>query len=392
MGTVRFSTGRTTTEAEIDLAIEVVAEAVARLQAPQAAAAPADVQQGEEIRLTRFTHGMGCACKLRPQELEVVLRSLPRPASADVLVDASTADDAAAYRLSGELAIVQTVDFFTPIADDPFDFGAISAANSLSDIYAMGARPLFALSIVGFPSRRLPLSVLARILEGAAAKAREAGIDIVGGHSVEDTEPKFGLAVTGAVHPRRILTNRGAQPGDALILTKPVGTGIIMTAAKLQLASGGVVESALETMRSLNRAAAEALAPFDVHALTDVTGFGLLGHLREMTVASGVNAELRSSDVPLLSGALDFATAGGASGGTVDNLAHVSPHVDWTSTVARGLRLLLADAQTSGGLLIAVAPGDAEPLLGALLAAGVASARRIGAIAEKGAGRIRVLE
>ncbi len=231
MGTVRFSVGRGTTPAMVDEAARVVAEAVHRMR-PDLPAAPA-MQEGDgPVRLTRFTRGMGCACKLRPQDLETVLKSLPKVTDPAVLVGPEHSDDAAVYRLTDDLAIVSTVDFFTPIADDPFDFGAISAANSLSDIYAMGARPLFALSVVAFPSRRLPLSVLERILAGAAEVAREAGIPILGGHTVDDTEPKFGLAVTGVVHPGRVLTNAAARAGDALVLTKPIGTGILATAVK----------------------------------------------------------------------------------------------------------------------------------------------------------------
>ncbi len=389
MGTVRFSVGRSTTPDEIDAAAAIVVEAVRRL-GQAGAAVPARDGQEEEIRLTRFTHGMGCACKLRPQELEHVLRALPRPADPAVLVGTATADDAAVYRLRDDLAVVQTVDFFTPIADDPYQFGAISAANSLSDLYAMGATPIFALSVVGFPSRRLPLGVLERILKGAADTAREAGIDIIGGHSVEDTEPKFGLAVTGTVHPDRILTNAGAKAGDALILTKPIGTGIIATAVKRGIAGPAVAERALALMRELNRRAAEAMAGSEVHACTDVTGFGLLGHLREMTAASGLDAEIDAGEVPLVEGVRELAAAEIIPGGTVDNLDHVSPHLDWSPGTSRTLKLILADAQTSGGLLIAVAPAGAEALLEDLRARGVAAARLIGRFTEAGSGRIRI--
>ena len=389
MGTVRFSVGRGTTEEEIDEAIKIVADAVRRLR-PAAPAAAVEVPS-EEVRLTRFTHGMGCACKLRPQDLEQVLRKLPKVSDAAVLVDASTSDDAAVYRLGPDLAVVQTVDFFTPIADDPFDFGAVSAANSLSDIYAMGARPLFALSVVGFPSRRLPLSVLERILEGAAEVAREAGISIVGGHTVDDTEPKFGLAVTGVVHPDRVVRNSTARPGDELVLTKPIGTGILATAAKRDLADEATVLRLVATMRRLNKNAAEAMEETGADACTDVTGFGLLGHLREMTAGSGLDAELEAASVPILERARDFAAADVVPGGTLDNLEHVSPFVDWSPGLSRVDRLLLADAQTSGGLLLAVPPDRAPALLAALRAHGVAEARWIGRFTGAGSGRIRVL-
>jgi selenium donor protein len=390
MGTVRFSVGRTTTAQEIDAASEIVVGAVRRMSPVGTGVPTISSDIDTDIRLTRFTHGLGCACKLRPQELEQVLASLPAIDDPAVLVDLSTADDGAVYRLSDELAIVQTVDFFTPIVDDPHDFGAISAANSLSDLYAMGARPLFALSVVGFPSNRLPLVILERILQGAADTARAAGIHILGGHSVEDTEPKFGLVATGSVHPDRILTNAGAQVGDELILTKPLGTGILTTAMKRQLAAPEVARAGIETMRSLNAAAAEAMAAVTVHACTDVTGFGLLGHLREMAVASGVDVELDFAAVPLLPGVRELAAAGSVPGGSLDNLAHVEPHVEWSESPSRLDKLLLADAQTSGGLLIALPGDDAKELLAALTQRGLHQAARIGRFTAAGDGLIRV--
>jgi len=389
MGTVRFSVGRGTTESEVDEAVRIVADAVRRLR-PATATVAVEVAS-EEVRLTRFTHGMGCACKLRPQDLEQVLRKLPKVTDPAVLVGAETSDDAAVYRLGPDIAVVQTVDFFTPIADDPFDFGAISAANSLSDVYAMGAKPLFALSVVGFPSRRLPLRVLERILEGAVEVAREAGIFIVGGHTVDDTEPKFGLAVTGVVHPDRVMRNSTARAGDELVLTKPIGTGILATAVKRGLADEAVSRRLVATMRRLNRAAAEAMEEAGAHACTDVTGFGLLGHLREMASASGLDAEIEAGAVPVLEPARELAAADVVPGGTLDNLEHVSPFVDWSSGLSRVDRLLLADAQTSGGLLIAVPPERTGALLAALQARGVAERPRIGRFTATGAGRIRVL-
>jgi selenide,water dikinase len=305
-------------------------------------------------------------------------------------VGIATSDDAAVYRLGNDLAVVQTVDFFTPIADDPYIFGAISASNSLSDIYAMGARPLFALSIVGFPSNRLPLEVLSQILRGAADTAREAGIDIIGGHSVEDPEPKFGLAVTGIVRPDRILTNAGAQPGDALVLTKPLGTGIVAAAARRGAVAADLMELALKTMRMLNRAAAEAMVETSVHACTDVTGFGLLGHLREMCAGARLDAEIDFEAMPVLPGVRQLAEAGIAPGATLDNLEHFSPHVDWARQRSRAEKLILADAQTSGGLLIAVASEEAAALVETLHARGIAAAAVIGRFLDRGNGRIHV--
>lgn len=389
MGTVRFSVGRGTTPAMVDEAARVVGEAVRRMR-PEGAAAPAPERAGE-VRLTRFTRGMGCACKLRPQDLEQVLRSLPKGSDPAVLVGPERSDDAAVYRLSDDLALVTTVDFFTPIVDDPFDFGAVSAANSLSDVWAMGGRPLFALSVVAFPSRRLPLSVLERILAGAAEVAREAGIEIVGGHTVDDTEPKFGLAVTGIVRPDRVVTNAGARPDDVLVLTKPIGTGILATAVKRGLGGEETTRRLVSTMRTLNRGAAEAMVEVGVSAATDVTGFGLLGHLREMAAASGVDAEVEAAAVPLLPGVRDLAAADGVPGGSLENLEHVAPHVDFAPGLSRVDRLLLADAQTSGGLLIALPEERCEALLAKLAGRGVADARRVGQVAGAGTGRIRVL-
>ena len=388
MGTIRFSVGRFTTEAEVDRAVAAVAGVVGRL-APRGDAAPAVAVPGA-FRLTQYTHGLGCACKLRPQLLEEVLRRLPRPDDPAVLVGADTADDAAVYRLDAETAIVETADFFTPVVDDPYDFGAVAAANSLSDIYAMGARPLFALNIVGFPSARLPMSVLEAILRGAQDKAAEAGIAVIGGHTVDDTEPKFGWAVTGVVHPDRVLTNRGARPGDALVLTKPIGTGILSTAMKRGLLEGEQAAALVAVMAALNRAAAEAALAAGATACTDVTGFGLLGHLLEMMQGSGTRAVLRAGDVPLLEGALELAAGGVVPGGSKDNLDHVAPRVEYDASLGDVRRLLLSDAQTSGGLLVALPAGRAAELLDRLGAAGVAGAARIGEV-EAGLAGIRVV-
>ena len=388
MGTVRFSVGNPTTMDEIDSATSIVAASVARLgdEEPVLISEP----DGEEIRLTRYTKGMGCACKLRPNDLEQILEQLPVGDNPAVLVDMTSADDAAVYKVRDDLALVQTVDFFTPIVDDPYEFGAVSAANSLSDIYAMGADPIFALSIVAFPTQRLPLSVLASILEGASDVARLAGVSIIGGHSVEDSEPKFGLAVCGLVHPDQILTNSGAKPGDALVLTKPLGLGIISTGVKRGVAAAGVGAAALETMKCLNRSAAEVMRSFEVHACTDVTGFGLLGHLREMSRGSGLDVELDFDKVPILGGVRELAAGDVIPGGTIDNLTFVSPFIDWSPDRSRVDQLILADAQTSGGLLIAVPARNAESLLEMLHDAGVSRAAIIGRFGQAGEGRISI--
>jgi cysteine desulfurase len=390
MGTVRFSVGRNTTSEEIDRAAKIVCETVERLSPDSTISVPEVIPDRGQVKLTHYTHGLGCACKLRPQALEEILRTLPPSIDPEVLVGAETVDDAAVYRISDETAIVQTVDFFTPIVDDPYMFGAISAANSLSDIYAMGARPLFALNIVGFPDKRLPLWVLEEILRGAIEKADEAGISIIGGHTVEDTEPKFGLAVTGIVHPNRIIPNSAAQPGDALVLTKPIGVGIISTAAKGGLADESVVQEASQLMATLNREACEAMVEVGAHACTDITGFGLLGHLREMSAGSQVDVTLSASAGPVLAAVRDLAAAGAVPGGTLNNLKHVSPYVTFALGISEVDQLILADAQTSGGLLISL-PGDrVDKLLTALQERGVGGAACIGEVRAKGRGDILV--
>ncbi|MFQ5631820.1 MAG: selenide, water dikinase SelD [bacterium] len=343
-----------------------------------------------DIKLTHFTHGLGCACKLRPQALEKILADLPLPQDANILVGLNTADDAAVYKKNDETAIVQTVDFFTPIVDDPYHFGAIAATNAFSDIYAMGGKPLFALNIVGFPSNRLPMDVLKKILQGAQDKAQEAGVSIIGGHTVDDTEPKFGLAVTGLINPAKILTNANAKPADALILTKPIGLGIITTAIKRGMADEETIKLAIETMSTLNRNAAETLTPFPANACTDVTGFGLLGHLKELTRASKVDAEIYAAQIPVLKQAREFAVAKVVPGGTLNNTAFVSDSVEWADNISRIDKTILCDAQTSGGLLISVPEKNASELLVRLHESGVSDAALIGKITKKGTGKIVV--
>jgi len=312
-----------------------------------------------------------------------VLRFLPPLVDPNVLVGPETADDAAVYRLSDELALVLTVDFFTPIVDDPYAYGQIAAANSLSDVYAMGARPLAMLSIVGFPRDRLSLDILGEILRGGADTAREAGVSVVGGHSIDDAEPKVGYAVVGLVHPARIWRNVGARPGDALVLTKPIGTGIISTAIKNAKGPPAAVEAAVRTMTTLNRQAAEAATAVVVHAATDVTGFGLLGHLRGMTTGSKVRARLHASRIPLLPDVVALAEAGFVPGGTRRNLQAVASVVRWAAAIPEPLRAVIGDAQTSGGLLVATPDGPA--LLAALARMGVARAAQVGEILEEDA-------
>jgi selenide, water dikinase len=289
----------------------------------------------------------------------------------DVLVGLETGDDAAVYRLRPDLALVVTTDFFTPIVDDAYTFGAIAAANALSDIYAMGAQPLMAVNLVAFPIKELGPQVLADILRGGLDKVREAGIDILGGHSIDDHEPKYGLAVTGTVHPDRVRRNRGGRPGDRLVLTKPIGTGVISTAIKHQVAPPASAAAAIEGMLRLNRDAAEAMATVEVHAATDVTGFGLLGHLHYLARASGLAARVEAASVPFLPGAELLADAGEVPGGTRSNERFLASRVRWPANLPPARRILLCDAQTSGGLLLAIPPTAVADLLATLSARGV---------------------
>jgi cysteine desulfurase NifS/selenium donor protein len=391
MGTIRFSTGKFLSEADVEKAAEAVIRAVDRLSlaSGQQSATNGDLLV-KDIRLTRFTHGLGCACKMRPQALEEILQSLPVSFHPDILVGNEQSDDAAVYRINEEQAIVQTLDFFTPIVDDPYDFGAIAAANALSDVYAMGAKPLFALNIVGFPSNRLPMEVLLQILKGASDKAAEAGIQIIGGHTIDDPEPKFGMAVTGIVHPDKVLRNSGAQPGDVLILTKAIGTGILATAMKRGISDQQLNNRAIELMLELNKAAAETMLEYPVSAATDISGFGLLGHLHEMTAASRVEAEIFSGDVPLLHGAEKMAAAGIIPGGTLNNLEFAEKFVKWDDKIPRHKKLLLCDAQTSGGLLIALPVKYAQEFSQSSTEAGF-TVYIIGRIISAGEGLIRVM-
>ena len=322
-------------------------------------------------------------------ELTQVLRHLAPVDDPNALVDASAGDDAAVYRLAPDRALVVTTDFFTPIVDDPFDFGRIAAANALSDLYAMGARPLFALNLVAFPRKLLGEGLLEEILRGGGQVCREAGIPVLGGHSIDDPEPKFGLVGVGEAHPDRLVTNAGARPGDVLVLTKPLGTGVVTTAIKAGQAPDHVARRTVEVMATLNRGAADAAQACGIRAGTDVTGFGLLGHLRNLLRASGVAATVRWRDVPLLDGASELAVDGHVPGGTTRNLSDTASDVTWGPGVPSPVRLLMADAQTSGGLLLSVPPARVDELVAALARLAPAAAV-IGEVAEGRPGSIAV--
>ena len=317
---------------------------------------------------------------------------MPTLSDPRILVDASTRDDAAVYQLTPDRAIVATVDFFTPVVDDAYDFGRIAAANAFSDVYAMGATPLLALNLVGWPRDTLPYELLGDVLRGGADIAKAAGAFVLGGHSVDDPEPKYGMVVIGEVHPNRIVTLARARPGDALVLTKPIGTGVLTTALKRDLATAAEIAPAVAAMTTLNAGAARAMRATGggVHAATDVTGFGLLGHLHNMLAASGVAAEVDAAAVPLLPKALELAERGAIPGGTKRNREALAPHVQFDPKVPEPLRVLLFDAQTSGGLLIAVDPDRANTLIAALQTEATLAAVRIGRLSRGVAGAISV--
>jgi selenide,water dikinase len=322
-------------------------------------------------------------------ELTHVLRHVVPVDDPDALVGYATGDDAAVYRIAADRAMVVTADFFTPIVDDPYDFGRIAAANALSDIYAMGARPLFVLNLVGFPRTLLAAGLLEEILRGGSEIAREAGVPTLGGHSIDDAEPKYGLVAVGEVNPASMVTNAAAKPGDALVLTKPVGSGVIATAIKKGAAPTDVIEGAVRVMSTLNRRAAEAMLKAGVRSATDVTGFGLLGHLHKMLYASGVSARIDASAVPLLPGARELAAAGHVPGGTHRNLADLESALDFAAELDEVTRILLADAQTSGGLLMSVPMERVEGLIEDLTG-NVPAAAVIGVVADGVPGHIEV--
>ena len=319
-----------------------------------------------------------------------VLSHVPVITHPNLLVGTETGDDAAIYRLNDQTALILTVDFFPPITDDPFDFGAVAAANSLSDVYAMGGKPLLALNIVGFPVS-LDKGILGEVLRGGYAKAAEADCLIVGGHTVDDPEPKYGLSVVGVVEPGKQVSNAGARPGDVLVLTKALGTGIITTAGKQGTSPAQVLQGAVDTMATLNRAASEAMVKVGVSAATDVTGFGLMGHLQSMVRGSKVGARIRLAQVPVLPGAWELLDQGVAPGGTHRNLHSVAGSAQWHPDLSEREQLLLCDAQTSGGLLISVPAERKDALLSELHAAGVTVTAVVGEITEGPVGQIQVV-
>jgi len=356
--------------------------------------------------LSTFASSAGCACKIGQFDLAALLRKVPSPADPNLLVGHASSDDAAVYRLGGGQTIVQTIDFFTPVVDDPRLFGRIAATNALSDVYAMRGRPLLALAVVAFPMKVLPIDVLEEILRGGAEKVAEAGAVIAGGHSIDHDIPLYGLSVTGIVDEGKVTRNAGAKPGDALVLTKPLGIGITIRAGRVDSAaaedatesagtrklSDAALEEAVEVMCALNRPPVEAMEGFDIHAATDVTGFGLLGHAHEMMEGSGTTAEFSVSRIPLLSEARRLASEGVAPGGSRLNLKNLRARSEVSPGVTDEDVLLLCDAQTSGGLLVALPQAEAESYAARCRERGASRAAVVGAVGPRGATLLKIVK
>ncbi|HET6869065.1 MAG TPA: selenide, water dikinase SelD [Solirubrobacteraceae bacterium] len=320
------------------------------------------------VKLTSLSHGAGCACKVPAALLAPIVQALPRAGDPNLLVGAETSDDAGVYRLREDLALVQTVDFFTPIVDDPYDFGRIAATNALSDVYAMGGRPVSVLNLVAWSVEDLGAEMLGEVLRGGHDVVDAAGAVIVGGHTIDDPEPKYGLAVTGVIDPAELITNAGGRAGDALVLTKPVGAGAVTTSLKKGLVSDEVLARAVDVMTELNEAASQAARAAGAPAMTDVTGFGLLGHLHELTVASGLAAVVEAAAVPAIEGALELLTDDRAvAGGSRNNRRYAEEFASFDDGVDEVLRRLVTDAMTSGGLLVAVDPARAAEVPGPVI-------------------------
>jgi selenide, water dikinase len=340
--------------------------------------------------LTSLSHGAGCACKIGPGDLHALLARLPRASDPALLVGSETADDAGVYRVSDELALVQTVDFFTPIVDDAYDFGRIAAANALSDLYAMGARPVTALNLVAYSLEQLGPELLVEILRGGADVAADAGVAVLGGHSIDDPEPKFGLAVTGVAHPERVVRNSTGRAGDRLFLTKPLGAGAVSTAAKRGRATAELVARSTAVMTTLNARASDAALTVSPSAMTDVTGFGLLGHLHELVIASGVSARIEAAQAPVLGGVLELlATEDAISGGNRRNRDFATGFTLFADNVDEAYRALLCDPMTSGGLLVAAPEERANEMEQALVVA-APETRAIGSLVPGEPGAIAV--
>jgi selenide,water dikinase len=335
-----------------------------------------------KIDLLQFVEYGGCSAKIPPKQLEEILKYLPLPKDPNILVDIDTHDDAGVYRINDELALVLTTDFFPPVCCDPYEFGQIAAANSISDVYAMGGDPVLALNIMMFPSAKLPMEAYAEILKGGFDKATEAGVRIIGGHTLDDSPPKYGLAVVGFIHPDKIITNAGAKPGDSLILTKPIGTGIIMAGQRLGLANNTDISEALRLMKLLNKTGADIMKKYVIKGATDITGFGLAGHAFKMARASNVSIQINLEKVPLIGNVYDLVDEGCIPGASFRNLDFVEEHLFAAPDLDYNLKMIAFDAQTSGGLLMSVSPNIADQVLTDLHSVGLHSAAIIGEVSK----------
>ncbi len=337
-----------------------------------------------KIDLLQMVEYGGCSSKISPKQLEEILKYLPLPKDPNILVDIDTHDDAGVYKVNDELALVLTTDFFPPVCSDPYEFGQIAAANSISDVYAMGGDPVLALNIMMFPAAKLPMEAYAEIIKGGFDKASEAGVRIIGGHTIDDFPPKYGLAVVGYVHPERIITNSGARPGDVLILTKPIGTGVIMAGQRLGMASDADIEEAKRLMKLLNKSGAEVMKANKILGATDVTGFGLAGHALKMAMASKVSITINMKKVPLIGNTYGLIDEGCIPGASFRNLDFVDEHLLSDSSLDYNLKMTAFDAQTSGGLIMSVPAAKVESVLDALHETGLTSAGIIGSVNRKG--------
>jgi selenide,water dikinase len=336
-----------------------------------------------KVDLLQMVEYGGCSAKISPKQLEEILKYLPLPGDPNILVDIDTHDDAGVYRVNDELALVLTTDFFPPVCSDPYEFGQIAAANAISDVYAMGGDPMLALNIMMFPAAKLSMEVYAEILKGGYDKAAEAGVRIIGGHTIDDFPPKYGLAVIGYAHPEKIITNAGARPGDYLILTKPIGTGIIMAAQRLGIANNEDISESRRLMKLLNKTGAEVMKKNDIKGATDITGFGLAGHALKMAKASNAALKINMDKVPLIGSSYSLVDVGCIPGASFRNLDFADKDLYQSSGLDYNLKMIAFDAQTSGGLLMSVAPERSETVLGDLHAAGLNSAGIIGTVTEK---------
>ncbi|MBW6499867.1 MAG: selenide, water dikinase SelD [Bacteroidales bacterium] len=336
-----------------------------------------------EIDLLQMVENGGCSAKISPRQLEEILKFLPLPDDPDILVNIDTHDDAGIYRVNDTLALVLTTDFFPPVCSDPYEFGQIAAANSISDVYAMGGDPVVALNIMMFPSAKLPMEAYAGILRGGYDKAAEAGVRIIGGHTIDDFPPKYGLAVVGYIHPEKIITNAGVRPDDYLVLTKPVGTGIILAGQRLGIASPDDVEEAKRQMKLLNRSAAEMMKKYKIRGATDITGFGLAGHAIKMASASGVSLNISMKQVPLIGNTYRLSEDGCIPGAAFRNLDYTTENTLFAPDLDYNLKMIACDAQTSGGLLMSVPEDRTSALLSDLHASGLADSAIIGSVSVK---------